>query len=432
MTLKLRRETAARFQWQRTSDTDTDAVNTVQEILLDVKSGGDDALRRWTAKFDYPGAQNQSYRIQVLLAELETAWGALDDDLKEALKAAAERIRRFHESQLQGTVQIEDGDGATLGLLWRPIRRVGVYAPGGRAAYPSTVLMNVIPAQVAGVSEIVLISPPQRESGLPHPLVMAAAHLLGVTEVYCVGGAQGIAALAYGTESITKVDKLAGPGNLYVALAKRAVMGDVGVDSIAGPSEVFIVADESANPAYISADMLAQAEHDPEAGAVCVTTAPQLVDAIEQALLQQLEALTRREVAEAALQHWGAIVTANSLTEAISVVNRSAPEHVELLVKDPDECMKHIYQAGAIFCGAYTPEPVGDYYAGTNHVLPTHGTARFASGLGVLDFLRRMSFVSYKPETLQAHAAHITALAYAEGLDAHAKAIEVRLNGESR
>lgn len=429
--MKLRRETAALFQWQRTSDTDTAAMDTVREIIQEVRSGGDEAVRRWTAKLDYPAAQEATFHLQVPLAAMESAWGALDRHLQEAMQAAAERIRRFHESQLQGTVEITDGDGAVVGLVWRPIHRVGVYAPGGRAAYPSTVLMNVIPAQVAGVNEIVLISPPQRETGLPHPLVMAAAHLLGVTEVYCIGGAQGIAALAYGTQSVERVDKLAGPGNLYVALAKRAVMGDVGIDSIAGPSEVFIVADETADPNYIAADMLAQAEHDPEAGAVCVTTHPELADAIEAAVDEQLQKLTRREVAETALANWGAIVTATSLGEAFSVVNKCAPEHVELLIRDPEQSLECIHQAGAVFLGAHTPEPVGDYYAGTNHVLPTHGTARFASGLGVLDFMRRMSYVSYNPETLQQHAEHITALAYAEGLDAHAKAIEVRLQGSA-
>ncbi|QSO55097.1 histidinol dehydrogenase [Alicyclobacillus curvatus] len=416
------------FQWQRTSDSDDTAMAAVQEILTDVKQRGDEAIRHWTAKLDYPGADDGGFRFRVSPAAMESAWNALDRELQAALQAASNRIRRFHESQLHGTVEISDAEGAVLGLVWRPIRRVGVYAPGGRAAYPSTVLMNLIPAQVAGVSEMVLVSPPQRETGLPHPHVLAAAHLLGVTEMYALGGAQAIAALAYGTESIQKVDKLAGPGNLYVALAKRAVMGDVGVDSIAGPSEVFIVADETANPNYIAADMLAQAEHDPEAGAVCVTTVPELADAIEAALTHQLSVLPKREVAEAALTKWGAIVTAHSLAEALEVVNRSAPEHVELLVDKPEEYLDAIHQAGAVFLGAFTPEPVGDYYAGSNHVLPTHGTARFASGLGVADFLRRMSYVSYKPETLRAHGSHIMTLARAEGLDAHAESIAIRLD----
>ena len=425
--VKLRRESAALFQWRRTSDTDEAAMKTVKEIIDTVKAEGDDALRRWTAKLDYPGAEDVNFRLHVPPAVLETAWNQLDASLQKALSAAADRIRRFHESQLQGAVEISDGDGAVVGMVWRPIARAGVYAPGGRAAYPSTVLMNVIPAQVAGVGEIVLVSPPQRETGLPHPLVMAAAHHLGVHEVYCVGGAQAIAALAYGTQSVPRVDKLAGPGNLYVALAKRAVMGDVGVDSIAGPSEVFIVADETANPAYIAADMLAQAEHDPEAGAVCVTTAPELADAIEAELERQLAELPRKEIAQTALENWGAIVTAGSIGEAIAVVNQSAPEHVELLIHDADQYLDDVQQAGAVFLGAFTPEPVGDYYAGSNHVLPTHGTARFTSGLGVADFQRRMTYVTYQQRTLEAHAAHIMALAAAEGLDAHARSIAVRL-----
>ncbi|WP_029423021.1 histidinol dehydrogenase [Alicyclobacillus macrosporangiidus] len=430
--MKLVRMEAGSFDWQRTAAADDEAVRRVAEMVAQVRREGDQALRRYTEAFDDPGLAGRTWRVRVDPADLERAWATLDAPLQRALERAADRIRRFHEHQRPADVDAAGSDGERMGMTWRPLRRVGVYAPGGRAAYPSTVLMNVIPAQVAGVDEVVLVSPPQRGTGLPHPLVMAAAHLLGVREVYRVGGAQAIAALAYGTESVARVDKIAGPGNLYVALAKRLVMGDVGIDSVAGPSEVFIVADETADARFVAADLLAQAEHDPEAGAVLVTVDAGLADAVEQELERQLAELPRREIARAALERWGAVVVASSLEEAIEVVNRSAPEHVELLVREPDRWLPRVRAAGAVFLGAHTPEPVGDYYAGPNHVLPTHGTARFASGLGVLDFMRRMTWVAYTPEALARHRADITALAEAEGLAAHARAVAIRAEGGSR
>ncbi|MCL6516961.1 histidinol dehydrogenase [Alicyclobacillus sp.] len=426
--MKLARYEAASFDWRRQASANEEVAGRVRAILTEVRREGDAAVRRYTEQFDDPGLTG-TWDLRVHPAELERAWAGLDPALQGALVRAADRIRKFHEHQRPADVTTSGADGERMGMTWRPLRRAGVYAPGGRAAYPSTVLMNVIPAQVAGVDEVVLVSPPQRGTGLPHPLVMAAAHLLGVREVYRMGGAQAIAALAYGTESVARVDKIAGPGNLYVALAKRAVMGDVGIDSVAGPSEVFIVADDSADPRHVAADLLAQAEHDPEAGAVLVTVAPDLVDAVERELERQLADLPRREIARAALGRWGAAVVAGSLEEAVAVVNRSAPEHVELLIREPSHWLRSVRSAGAVFLGAYTPEPVGDYYAGPNHVLPTHGTARFASGLGVLDFMRRMTWVEYTPEALSAHGTDIVALAEAEGLAAHARAVTIRGEG---
>jgi len=430
--MEIQRWSASQFSWARTTQVDVEVQSQVLRIVDDIRLRGDEALIDWTAKLDYTQAKLGDWTAEVPEAMLRAAWDSLDASLQTAIQAAAQRIRHFHELQRPADLTLEDADEARLGMTWRAIFRVGVYAPGGRAVYPSTVLMNVIPAQVAGVKEIVLVSPPQAATGWPHPLVLAAAYAVGVTTVIRAGGAQAIAALAYGTQSIRRVDKIAGPGNLYVALAKRAVMGDVGIDSIAGPSEVFIVADATANPAYVAADMLAQAEHDPEAGAVCVLTEPSLVDTVIAELTKQLALLPRREVAERALARWGAIVVAESMTAALDVVNRSAPEHVELLVERPEQWLPRIECAGAVFLGASTPEPVGDYYAGTNHVLPTHGTARFASGLGVLDFLRRMTYVAYTERTLARHASHMMELAEAEGLTGHARAIAVRLaNGSN-
>ncbi|GMA49664.1 histidinol dehydrogenase [Alicyclobacillus contaminans] len=425
--MRLKRVPASEWQWQRTQGADTTRQDAVRAVIQAVRVEGDAAVRRFTAKYDgVAGATNPDFSLRVSPDAMAAAYAALAPAIREALERAADRIRNFHALQKRSDITRTGTDGERLGLVWRPLQRVGVYAPGGRAAYPSTVLMNVIPAQVAGVPEIVLVSPPQSDTGLPHPLVLAAAHLLGVDEVYRMGGAQAVAALAYGTESIRKVDKIVGPGNAYVAHAKRWVSGDVGIDNIAGPSEVFIVADETANPAYVAADMLAQAEHDPDAGAVCVTTHEPLADALDKALAQQLAALPRRDVAAASLEAWGAVVVAKSMDEALAVVNRAAPEHVELLVAQPDRWLARVHTAGAVFLGSHTPEPVGDYYAGTNHVLPTFGTARFASGLGVDDFVRRMSWVEYTPAALRAHAADIRALAEAEGLQAHAAAVAIR------
>jgi histidinol dehydrogenase len=427
--VRIRREQTSSFVWKRTQDSQRAAMAAVEAIVNEVRAGGDRAVRQFTVQYDgVEAAGDPRWPLRIEASQLEAAWQSLSPSLQDALKAAAERIRNFHAMQIPDDIHMSGADGERLGLVWRSLGRVGVYAPGGRAAYPSTVLMNVIPANVAGVRDIVLVSPPNRDTGMPHPLVLAAAHLAGVTEVYRIGGAQAVAALAYGTESIAPVDKIVGPGNLYVALSKRLVMGDVGIDSIAGPSEVFVIADESADPRFVAADLLAQAEHDPEAGAVCITTSATLADEVERALEEQLATLPRAEIARASLENWGAIVIADSIDEAVRIANECAPEHLELLVEHPDRWLGEIRTAGAVFLGPYTPEPVGDYYAGTNHVLPTFGSARFSSGLGVHDFLRRMSYVEYTQHTLTRHCNHIEQLAMAEGLEAHARSVAIRLD----
>lgn len=429
--MNLQTVAAKDFAWARTQSALGNALAQTAAIVERVQSQGDAAVRAYTAEFDRcPLLLDTSTPLRVDDCELERAYTSLSRELKMALANAKERIEDFHTACMPSLVHQTGDTGEQLGLVWRPIRRVGVYAPGGRGAYPSTVLMDVVPARVAGCTEITLASPPAGPDGLPHRLVLAAAYLCGVTEVYRIGGAQAIAAFAYGTESVKRVDKIVGPGNQYVALAKRHVMGDVGIDSIAGPSEVFIVADEQANAAWIAADMLAQAEHDVEAGAVCVTTSSTLAAQVIEALTEQLGKLPRRAIATEALERWGAIVIAPSLNDAVDVVNASAPEHVELHVRQPELWLDQIHTAGAVFLGEMTPEPVGDYYAGPNHVLPTHGSARYASGLGVHDFLRRMSFVKYNRETLAKHAADIARLAETEDLFGHAEAVRIRLSRE--
>jgi len=431
--MRLRQGDPKTWTWSRSQHADPDAMEVVREIVTEVRAIGDKAVREYTVKFDGVEAAGASEWGQKVAQEvMQSAWEELPQALQDALIAAKERIYHFHCAQRRQEIILAGEDGETLGMVFRPLKRVGVYAPGGRAAYPSTVLVNVIPAKVSGVQEIVLVSPPTRKTGLPHALVLAAAHLAGVKEVYGIGGAQAIAALAYGTVSVKRVDKVVGPGNLYVALAKRLVMGDVGIDSLAGPSEVFIVTDETANPAFVAADMIAQAEHDPEAGAVCVTTWRELPALLNVALEQQLAELPRRDIAQQALGKWGAVVVVDDLDEAMRLVNDSAPEHVELLVQDARRWLTQVKTAGAVFLGPYSPEPVGDYYAGSNHVLPTHGSARFASGLGVDDFLRRMTYVEYTKETLFRHADHITELARSEGLDGHARSVEVRQQDERK
>ncbi|WP_067931759.1 histidinol dehydrogenase [Alicyclobacillus kakegawensis] len=420
---------AHEWAWRRELTTRDDG-RSVEQVLAAVREQGDAALRQCTVRFDRrPEAASEAWALRVPEDVLAEALANLSPSLREALTAAASRIRSFHEAQRPTEVWWSGGEGERLGLHWRPLRRVGVYAPGGRAAYPSTVLMDVIPAQVAGVSEIALASPPHGEAGWPHPLVLAAAALLGVHEVYRLGGAQAVAAFAYGTETIRRVDKIVGPGNRYVAMAKRAVVGGVGIDTVAGPSEVFVVADHTANPEFIAADLLAQAEHDPDAGAVCIVTDAALADAVQAATERQLADLPRHAEAALALERWGAIVLAADVQEAIELVNRAAPEHLELLVAHPEAWLPRVTTAGAVFLGPWSPEPVGDYYAGSNHVLPTHGSARFASGLGVHDFLRRMTSVQYTEQTLHRHQDHIVALARAEGLEAHARAVLARSPG---
>lgn len=421
-TSHLRIMPAASYDLRRDVDAHEAERAAVRAILAAVRAEGDAAVRRYTAQFD--GWDGDDPRVPPEM--LERAWREADPAFRAALEAAAANIRAFHERQRRASWFEPTATGTVLGQLVRPLDRVGVYVPGGRAAYPSTVLMNVIPAQVAGVREIAVVTPPGPDGDV-HPGVLAACHLLGVSEVYRVGGAQAVAALAYGTETIRPVDKIVGPGNVYVALAKREVFGRVGIDAVAGPSEIVVLADASADPRHVAADLLSQAEHDPLGAAVLVTTDRALAEAVQAEVKRQLVDLPRAAIAREALARNGAILLAGSLDEAVETVNRLAPEHLELLVADPWALLGRIRHAGAVFLGPHSPEPVGDYFAGPNHVLPTNGTARFFSGLSVHDFLKTTNVIAYSRADLLAHAAHVVTLARAEGLEAHARAVLVRL-----
>jgi histidinol dehydrogenase len=416
------------FSTKRDVETGTDEQRkAVLEIIENVKRNGDEAVLSYTEKFDRVKLQ----QMRVTAEEMEEALTLVSQEVREALQEAAHNIRLFHEKQARQSWMQTSPSGTMLGQLIHPLRRVGVYVPGGRAAYPSSVLMNVIPAQVAGVKEIAMVTPPNRE-GKINPGVLTAAHLAGVTEIYKVGGAQAVAALTYGTDSIKPVDKIVGPGNIYVALAKREVFGLVDIDMVAGPSEIVVLADEQANPTYIAADLLSQAEHDPLASAVLVTPSHSLAAQVQEELTKQLAELPRREIAEASIRDYGAICVVSDLDEGIDVVNRLAPEHLEILVDQPFDYVGRIENAGAIFLGEYSSEPVGDYFAGPNHVLPTNGTARFSSPLNLDDFVKKTSLISYSRTDLLKNGPKIIALAESEGLTAHARAIQVRLDKEER
>lgn len=395
----------------------------VAGILRDVQARGDAALLEYTARFDrFEAADAAGLRIGV--EELEAAARSIDPDLLGSLRAAAENIRRFHEKQREhGFLDIEP-DGTVLGQRVAPLRRVGIYVPGGRAAYPSSVLMNAIPAAVAGVDEIAMASPTPK--GELTPVVLAAAYVAGVTEVLRIGGAQAVGALAFGTESIGRVDKIVGPGNKWVAEAKRQVFGAVDIDMVAGPSEILVIADDTADPVHVAADLIGQAEHDPDAIAWLVTTSQAVADAVPGELERLLERNPRRDVARAALEANGAIVVVGSLDDAAAVADLRAPEHLELLVAEPMVLAGRIRNAGAIFLGPNSPEPMGDYFAGPNHVLPTGGSARFASPLGVYDFVKRTSLIGLSPARLRRDAPHVIRLAESEGLFGHAEAVRVR------
>ncbi|MFQ5899569.1 MAG: histidinol dehydrogenase [Candidatus Methylomirabilia bacterium] len=396
----------------------------VGDSVRAVAERGDEALLELTERFD--GVKLRASELAVTAEEFGSAREEVGEEVVRALAYAAERIEAFHRQTLPRSWWVEESTGSLLGQLVRPVERVGIYVPGGRAAYPSTVLMTAVPAKVAGVREIVVVSPPGGDRS-PDRAVLVAAQLAGVTEAYRVGGAQAVAALAYGTESIRRVDKIVGPGNIYVTLAKAMVFGRVGIDLMAGPSEVVVVADAGANPEWVAADLLAQAEHDPMARAVLVTPSAPLLDGVAAALERQLGALPRREIAGAALEGNGALVLTRDLEEAVAVANGLAAEHLELQVEDPFRLLSEVRHAGAIFLGRYTPEVVGDYVAGPNHVLPTGGTARFASGLGVEDFLKRSSLIQFSPAGLNEAWPHLSQLSRLEGLQAHGEAARLRL-----
>lgn len=392
----------------------------VREIIQHVKERKDEALRFYTKAFD----NVELKQFQVVKKEIEMACMQVEESFLEALQEAKKNIVSYHEKQKRNAFVDAETEGVIRGQLIRPLQTVGVYVPGGTAAYPSSVLMNVLPAKIAGVGKVVMVTPPGTEGIDPH--ILAAAAIAGVDEVYTVGGAQAIAALAYGTESIPQVDKIVGPGNIYVALAKREVYGTVHIDMIAGPSEIVVIADETGNAAFIAADLLSQAEHDIRATAICITTDVKLARQIEKEIEVQLATLPRGEIARESIKRNGAILVVPSLEQAFQLSNEIAPEHVELHIHDPLSALANIQHAGSIFLGPYAPEPLGDYFAGPNHVLPTSGTARFFSPLSVDDFVKKSSFVSYTKEALQHVQGHIVNLANKEGLHAHARAIQIR------
>lgn len=395
----------------------------VDEVLNNVKNNGDKALFEYTKKFDK--ATITSENIRVTQEEIEEAYTLVDENLVRVIRKALVNIKEYHEKQKQYSWFDSKPDGTILGQKVTPIERAGVYVPGGKAVYPSSVLMNVIPAKVAGVSQIVMTTPPNSE-GKVNPNTLVAANEAGVDVIYKAGGAQAIAALAYGTESIKKVDKIVGPGNIYVALAKKAVYGHVSIDSIAGPSEILVIADETANPRYVAADLLSQAEHDELASAILVTTSSELAKKVNEEVEGFLKLLDRREIIQKSLDNYGYILLADTIDDAVDIANEIASEHLEIVTKDPFNTMTKIKNAGAIFLGEYSSEPLGDYFAGPNHILPTNGTAKFFSALSVDDFVKKSSIISYSREALEDIHTDIEQFAKAEKLTAHANSISVR------
>lgn len=400
--------------------TDMEIERRVYDIIENVRANGDAALREYSEKFD--GVKLDDFKVDQSI--IDAAWDNLPEDLKHALLVAKKNITEFHSREIeQGFVDM-DTPGITRGQKVTPLARVGLYVPGGTAAYPSTIMMTALPAKIAGVKEIIMVTPPQKD-GI-NPAVLGAAKLAGVDAVYQVGGAQGVAALAYGTEQIPKVDKIVGPGNIYVATAKRQVFGQVDIDMIAGPSEIGVIADESANPVHLAADLLSQAEHDPRARAIMVTNSEKLANLVSDEVERQLSQLPRESIARPAIENNSYIAVMDSVEDMFTVMNKVAPEHLEIQLPDPMEYMSMVENAGSVFLGRYASEPLGDYVGGTNHVLPTSGTAKFSSPLGVYDFVKRISFTQFSRERLQEVAKDITTLARTEGLEAHARAIEVR------
>ncbi|MDO5143199.1 MAG: histidinol dehydrogenase [bacterium] len=407
-----------------------DAVTaTVKEIIRRVREEGDAALYDYTARFDH--VQLSADTVQVTSEEIDAAYASATPEWLAAMREAARRITDFHQKQKQNT-WLDFQPGIALGQKITPLRRVGVYVPGGTAAYPSSVLMNVLPAKVAGVREIVMVTPPGRDGGVSYPLALVAADIAGVDRIFKIGGAQAIAALAFGTQSIPRVDKITGPGNIYVAMAKREVFGHVGIDMVAGPSEVLVIADESSDPRHVAADLLSQAEHDPLAAAILVTNSMDVALKVDAELERQTALLPRQEIIRRSLDAYGTIVVCDDLRQCAAIANDIAPEHMELCVAQPYALLDQIDNAGAIFLGGWSPEPLGDYFAGPNHVLPTSGTARFFSPLNVDDFVKKSSLICCSREELEKVADDVILLAQSEGLDAHANAVAIRFGMEIR
>ena len=402
-------------------------ADTVQAIVDDVKARGDEALFEYTEKFDKVKVTKDT--IRVTKEEIDEALKQVDPKLMEVMVKSMKNIRAFHEKQKQLSWFDTTPDGTILGQRVTPLDSAGLYVPGGKAAYPSSVLMNIIPAEVAGVNRIVMVTPPGKD-GKVNPVTLAAAHIAGATEVYKVGGAQAIAALAFGTESIPKVNKIAGPGNIYVALAKKAVYGHVSIDSIAGPSEIMVLADESANAKFVAADLLSQAEHDELACAILVTTSMELAEEVSKLTEEFIAGLSRKEILQKSIDNYGYILVADSMDDAVDVVNEIAPEHLEIQTINPFETMTQVRNAGAIFMGEYSSEPLGDYFAGPNHVLPTNGTAKFFSPLGVDAYVKKSSIIYYSKKALKAVSRDIIQFAESEYLTAHANSIRVRFEDD--
>lgn len=404
-----------------------DLVDTVSKILKDVKDNKDKALRKYTEAFDKVKVKD----LRVSENEIKKAFKSVEEDFIEDLKRAAENIEKFHEKQKSKDYIISEEDGTYMGQRVLPLERVGVYVPGGTAAYPSSVLMNVIPAKVAGVKEIVMVTPPSKAGGI-NPYIAVAAKIAGVKEIYKVGGAQAIAALAYGTESIERVDKIVGPGNTYVATAKKLVFGKVDIDMIAGPSEILIIADDKADAKYVAADLMSQAEHDKLAASILLTTSVEKYKEVVKELKKQVEELERKAIIKEAFKNYGMAIICPNLEKCIELSNIIAPEHLELMVENPMELLGKVKNAGSVFLGYYSPEPVGDYFGGPNHVLPTSGTARFFSALSVDSFVKKSSFIYYSKEAINREADKIILLAEKEGLTAHANSVKVRVIKEWR
>ena len=417
------RQELARVASRNVSSSQQQARSLVDGILEDVRQRGDAAVAEYTERFD----RFRPVPIAVPKDDLGRAWQELPENLRDALDLAHRRIQEFHQRQRPQDIAVTGVHGEKLGRRWRPVERAGLYVPGGRAAYPSTVLMNAVPAKVAGVNDIVICSPAGPD-GQVNPVVLAAAHLSGVRTVMRIGGAQAVAAMAYGTESVPKVDVISGPGNLYVTLAKQAVYGQVGIDSLAGPSEVLVIADQSAVPSQVAADLLAQAEHDPLAAAVLITTNAALAETIGDEIARQLEGHPRPEICEASLGNWGLVVVCDDLETCARLSDGFAPEHLELLVERPEPLADRIHHAGAIFLGPWSPEAVGDYLAGPNHTLPTCGAARFSGALSVETFMRHTSLIGFNKAALEATASAVQELAVSEGLHSHADSVRRRLS----
>jgi histidinol dehydrogenase len=410
----------------RKASVEDDVLDAVRDIIRNIKQRGDEALFEYTKRFD--GFDLNVDNICVTQDEIDTAYRQIPDDLLDTLKKSADNIAAFHELQKRQGYERNIG-GAVTGRVVLPMQNAGVYVPGGKAAYPSSVLMNIIPAKIAGVEQIVMVTPPGK-TGVIEPLTLVAAHMAGADLILKIGGSQAVAALAYGTESVPKVDIITGPGNAYVAAAKREVYGVVGIDMIAGPSEVLIIADSSANPAYVAADFLSQAEHDEKAASVLLTPDRTLAERAAAEIEKQLKELPRREIAAQSLEDYGTIVVTSSIDEAFDIANSIAPEHLEILTESPKENFIKVKNAGAVFLGDYSPEPLGDYFAGPNHVLPTSGTARFSSPLSVDIFTKTMNYVSYNRQSLADCYEDIDRFAKAEGLTAHARSATIRFEGE--